>query len=55
MKKIIELHKLLEPTTYWLVNNKLHREDGPAAIYCNGVKVWYINGARIKTVKPDED
>ena len=25
-------------------NNKLHREDGPAAEYTNGSKVWYIDG-----------
>ena len=25
-------------------NNKLHREDGPAAEYADGTKRWYING-----------
>ncbi len=25
-------------------NGKLHREDGPAAIYPNGKQFWYING-----------
>ena len=24
----------------------LHREDGPAADYANGSKIWYINGKR---------
>jgi hypothetical protein len=24
--------------------NTLHREDGPAIIYYNGTKHWYING-----------
>jgi len=28
----------------WLVNNKLHRKDGPAIINENGTKAWYING-----------
>jgi len=27
-----------------ITDNKLHREDGPAIIYVNGDKFWYING-----------
>ena len=27
-------------------NNKLHREDGPAIIYSNGYRGWYINGKK---------
>ena len=30
----------------WYLNNKLHREDGPAIEYANGDKVWYLNGER---------
>jgi hypothetical protein len=30
----------------WLLDGKLHREDGPAIIYSNGSKHWYINGKR---------
>ncbi len=29
---------------FWYVNNKLHREDGPAIEKSNGTKEWYING-----------
>ena len=31
-------------TKKWYLNNKLHREDGPAAEYTNGSKFWYFNG-----------
>ena len=27
----------------WWVNNKLHREDGPAFIHVNGTQEWRIN------------
>jgi len=29
---------------YYYVNNKFHREDGPAVEYADGIKVWYKNG-----------
>ena len=35
-----------EGTKQWLVNNKLHREDGPAIECGDGRKYWYINGKR---------
>ena len=28
----------------WYRNNKLHREDGPAIIYSDGEKKWYLEG-----------
>jgi hypothetical protein len=28
----------------WYLNDKLHREDGPAFEYTNGSKCWYLNG-----------
>ena len=28
----------------WLINGKLHREDGPAIERATGGKSWYING-----------
>jgi hypothetical protein len=31
-------------TKYWYLNDKRHREDGPAIEYANGSKAWYING-----------
>ena len=28
----------------WYLNERLHREDGPAVIYANGTQLWYIDG-----------
>ena len=30
-------------TRYWYLNDKLHREDGPAIEHANGDKFWYLN------------
>ena len=27
----------------WFLNDKLHREDGPACEYVSGTKLWYLN------------
>jgi len=29
---------------HWYLNDKLHREDGPACEYASGSKKWYLNG-----------
>ena len=29
---------------FWYLNDKLHREDGPAFECANGYKSWYLNG-----------
>ena len=34
-------------TKYWLLNDKLHREDGPAIEYASGYKYWYLNDKRV--------
>ena len=31
-------------TKRWYLNDKLHREDGPAYEHSNGVRSWYLNG-----------
>ena len=31
-------------TKHWYLNDKLHREDGPAIEGANGTKCWCING-----------
>jgi hypothetical protein len=31
-------------TRVWRENGKLHRLDGPAVIYPNGIEMWYKNG-----------
>jgi hypothetical protein len=28
----------------WYLDDKLHREDGPAGEYANGTKQWFLNG-----------
>jgi len=28
----------------WYLNGVLHREEGPAIIYCNGTFIWFKNG-----------
>ncbi len=35
---------------HWYLNEKLHREDGPAVEYVNGFKAWWLNG---KLVNPE--
>jgi len=32
---------------FWYVNEKLHREDGPAIITSDGYQAWFINGNAI--------
>ena len=29
---------------FWYLNDKLHREEGPAIEYASGSKCWYLNG-----------
>ena len=33
--------------TFWYINGKLHREDGPAVEWANGSKEWYLNGGEL--------
>jgi len=42
---MIEYTVRVYPTkvTYWFLDGKCHREDGPAVEYFNGSKYWYIN------------
>lgn len=35
--------KLSNGTSFYLIDGKLHREDGPALENINGTKEWYIN------------
>ena len=30
----------------WFLNNKRHREDGPAVEYIDGTKYWFLNGTK---------
>ena len=33
-------------TVRWYLNDKFHREDGPAMEFADGSKAWYKNGER---------
>ena len=37
---------------YYNTNGELHRDDGPAVEWSNGVKFWYQNGQRHRTDGP---
>ena len=34
-------------TKEWYLNDKLHREDGPAMEFANGTKWWYLNDEQL--------
>jgi hypothetical protein len=36
----------------WTLNGKLHRTDGPAIIYVDGLQEWYVNDKRHRTDGP---
>jgi len=31
----------------WFRNGQLHREEGPAAVWPNGTRRWFLNGVRV--------
>jgi hypothetical protein len=37
------LHISANGTKVWYLNDKFHREDGPAVEFANGTKWWYLN------------
>lgn len=37
----------------WYKNGRLHREDGPATVHCNGVKEWWQIGKYLDTYRPN--
>ena len=39
--------KVVEGHYYWYLNGKLHREDGPAVEFSDGIKLWYLNGVNL--------
>jgi hypothetical protein len=40
------LEILASGTKIWCLNNKYHREDGPAIEFVNGTKMWRLKGKR---------
>ena len=36
--------KIINGDKYWFLNNKRHRDDGPAVEMANGNKEWYLEG-----------
>ena len=43
MKEIIYQVKVNDNGTFWELNGKYHREDGPAYEGAGGYKAWYLN------------
>ena len=43
MKEIIYQVKVNDHGTYWKVDGKYHRENGPAVEWADGTKAWYLN------------
>ena len=41
-----ECETLPSGTKIWYLNEKIHREDGPAVEDANGTKFWYLNDKR---------
>lgn len=39
-------------TREWLLNDQIHRVDGPAIEYQNGTKEWWLNGRRHRVDSP---
>jgi len=39
-------YKIINGIQYWYLNDKKHREDGPAVIWADGSQIWYKNGKR---------
>ena len=58
IKKVIEsgIEYTVETTSNgdkdWCLNEKLHREDGPAIEWSNGSKYWYLNDKRHRVDGP---
>ena len=44
--KIYEVRVYNDCSKFWYLNDKLHREDGPAIEYTNGYKEWHLNGTK---------
>ena len=46
---------LTSGTKKWYLNDKLHREDGPAVEYADGTKCWYLNDELHREDGPAEE
>jgi len=42
--KEITIKTYPDGSTFWYLNGKLHRDDGPATEYSNGSKSWWTDG-----------
>ena len=43
---MIEYKKIIDDdgNKFFYMNGKFHNENGPAIIYANGIKNWYLDG-----------
>jgi hypothetical protein len=54
-KFYIEGEEHLGVNKYWKLNNKLHRENGPAKIFPNGIKEYYLDDIYYPNIETDEE
>jgi len=47
MTKTSTMHIRSNGAKEWYLNDKRHREDGPAVEYADGQKEWYLNGKKV--------
>jgi len=40
---------------YWILNGKLHRQDGPAIERIDGYKAWFLHGKRHRLDGPAQE
>lgn len=51
MAKSNEHFTLTDGTQMWFHDGKLHRLDGPAVEWSNGVKGWFLNGRQLDSIE----
>lgn len=45
-------HKSSDGTRYWWNDSgSLHREDGPAVVYYDGSKEWFLDGEKLTQIE----
>lgn len=50
-----EVAKYLNGSMFWYLNNIRHREDGPAILYPDGYKEWWLNGLKLTENEFEEE
>jgi hypothetical protein len=54
--KLIRIPTKLKPGTIWISDDGfIHREDGPAIEYDDGVKYWFLNDRCLEDISSQEN